>query len=579
MSVVITQRLVREPDGEWAKDFSPLLRRLYQSRGVRNQSDLATELNGLESPGAMKDLGRAAEVLAQAIMQGSHILIVGDFDADGATSTALSVRLLKAMGGKRVSYLVPNRFEYGYGLTPEIVEVALHQKPDVLLTVDNGIASLEGVAAARKAGLQVVITDHHLAGAELPEADAIVNPNQPGCSFPGKSTAGVGVVFYVLSAVRQVLRSQRWFERCRLPEPNLGDYLDLVALGTVADVVPLERNNRVIVEQGLRRIRDGRAKAGIVALIDVASKDYRQICASDLGFVVGPRLNAAGRLDDMSVGIECLLTDDPFTARQLAVRLDALNQERKQIEAEMKAHAEDILKTMAPSDTDAMPWGVCLYDEIWHQGVIGILASRMKDRLHRPVIAFAPADDGAQTLKGSARSIAGLHIRDALDAVATRRPDVLSKFGGHAMAAGLSIEACNLNAFQTLFDAEVRRQLQPVDLTPTMITDGELAENELSLAVAEQIRYAGPWGQQFPEPLFEGVFKIVQSRVLSEKHLKLVLGLSGSSLLVDAIAFNTEWAWRKSLPESLFLVYRLDVNFYRGNKSLQLMIDYIAEAP
>ncbi len=557
----------------------PFLRRAYRARGVKSLSDLDYTLAKLATASQLKGVVAASKILAEAIENQKNILIVGDFDCDGATSTSVAVLALRMMGAASVDYLVPNRFEYGYGLTPEIVEVAKQFTPDVLVTVDNGIASCDGVAAANALGISVVVTDHHLPGNTLPDADAIVNPNQPGCEFISKAAAGVGVIFYVMSDLRRQLRVSGWFERSGIVEPNLASLLDLVALGTIADVVPLDSNNRILVEQGIRRIRAGKARPGILALIDVAGKDYRNLAASDLGFVVGPRLNAAGRLDDMSVGIECLLCDDPVVARQAALRLDELNQERKGIEAEMKAHASVLVDELIKnSEIDSLPWGMCLYDETWHQGVIGILASRMKERFHRPVIAFAPADDSCKELKGSARSISGLHIRDALDKVATRYPALLSKFGGHAMAAGMTIKCKDYEAFAKAFDEVVREELDESELEAIIVSDGELAAHELTIATAELLRQAGPWGQNFLEPVYDGLFDVIQARVLGNKHLKLVLQLEGTGQLVDAIEFNSELVGHVSELKRVRVAYRPDVNEFRGRKSLQLMVQYMSLA-
>ena len=554
----------------------PFLQRAYSARGVKSLSDLDYTLAKLATASQLKGVEAASKILAEAIENQRKILIVGDFDCDGATSTSVAVLALRMMGAASVDYLVPNRFEYGYGLTPEIVEVARQFTPDVLVTVDNGIASCEGVAAANALGISVVVTDHHLPGNILPDADAIVNPNQPGCEFISKAAAGVGVIFYVMSDLRRQLRGSGWFERSGIVEPNLASLLDLVALGTIADVVPLDGNNRILVEQGIRRIRAGKARPGILALFDVAGKDYRNLAASDLGFVVGPRLNAAGRLDDMSVGIECLLCDDPLVARQAALRLDELNQERKGIEAEMKAHASVLVDELINnSDIDSLPWGMCLYDETWHQGVIGILASRMKERFHRPVIAFAPADDNCNELKGSARSISGLHIRDALDKLATKYPALLSKFGGHAMAAGMTIKSEDYDAFSKAFDEVVHEELDESNLEAVIVSDGELVAHELTINTAEQLRQAGPWGQNFLEPVYDGLFDVIQVRVLGNKHLKLVLQLEGSDQLVDAIEFNSELVGQASGLKRVRVAYRPDVNEFRGRKSLQLMVQYI----
>ena len=549
----------------------PLLTRLYAARGVQSAAELDKGLERLIPYQQLKGMDAAVELLVQGLEQGQRMLIVGDFDADGATASAVGLLGLRLLGAAHVDYLVPNRFEYGYGLTPEIVAVALERQPQLLITVDNGISSVEGVAAAKAAGLTVLVTDHHLPGAELPAADAIVNPNQPGCEFPSKALAGVGVMFYVLLALRARLREMGWFTAQR-PEPNLGDLLDLVALGSVADVVPLDANNRILVHQGLARIRAGRARPGLRAILEVAGRDHRRITSTDLGFILGPRLNAAGRLDDMALGIECLLCEDEALARDMAVQLDQLNQDRKAIEQGMQREALAQLKDLPLED---MPFGLCLFEADWHQGVIGILASRMKERYHRPTIAFADAGDGV--LKGSARSVPGFHIRDALDAVAAKHPELISKFGGHAMAAGLSLPQANFAAFAAAFDAEVRRQLCEDDLTGRLLSDGALSIEEFHLPLAKELRNAGPWGQHFPEPLFHGVFQLVQQRVVGERHLKVVLKSECGSVQLDGIAFGVDREiWPNPTVRWVELAYKLDVNEYRGQESVQLLIAHIS---
>jgi single-stranded-DNA-specific exonuclease len=549
----------------------PLLTRLYAARGVQSAAELDKGLARLIPYQQLKGIDAAVDLLVLGLQQGQRMLIVGDFDADGATASTVGMLGLRMLGAAHVDYLVPNRFEYGYGLTPEIVAVALERQPQLLITVDNGISSVEGVAAAKAAGLTVVVTDHHLPGAELPAADAIVNPNQPGCEFPSKALAGVGVMFYVLLALRARLREMGWFNEQR-PEPNLGELLDLVALGSVADVVPLDANNRILVHQGLARIRAGRARPGLRAILEVAGRDHRRITSTDLGFILGPRLNAAGRLDDMALGIECLLCDDEALARDMAVQLDQLNQDRKAIEQGMQREALAQLKDLPLED---MPFGLCLFEADWHQGVIGILASRMKERYHRPTIAFADAGDGV--LKGSARSVPGFHIRDALDAVAAKHPQLISKFGGHAMAAGLSLPEANFGAFAAAFDAEVRRQLCEDDLTGRLLSDGALSIEEFHLPLAKELRNAGPWGQHFPEPLFHGVFQLVQQRVVGERHLKVVLKSECGSVQLDGIAFGVDREiWPNPTVRWVELAYKLDVNEFRGQESVQLLIAHLS---
>jgi single-stranded-DNA-specific exonuclease len=550
-----------------------LLQRIYAARGVTRPEELQHHFAHLARP-AFKGLSEAVSLLADAVVAQARVLVIGDFDADGATSSALAVLALRAMGLSSVDFLVPNRFEYGYGLTPEIVAVAAAQHPDLIITVDNGISSVEGVRAARELGIAVVVTDHHLPGAELPEADAIVNPNQPGCEFPSKNLAGVGVIFYVMNALRAELRQMGWFTESGITEPNMASFLDLVALGTVADVVPLDHNNRILVAQGLQRMRAGQARPGIMAMLEVAGKAPHRLTASDLGFALGPRLNAAGRLDDMSLGIQCLLCDSPTLAREMALQLDELNRDRKAIESGMQQEALSMVNSLAEK-SEQLAWGVCLFDETWHQGVIGILASRIKDRYHRPTIVFADAGDGQ--IKGSARSIPGLNIRDALDAIAARNPHLIQKFGGHAMAAGLSIAREYFDEFSRAFDAEVRRQLTETDLAAQILSDGELSAADFSLELVELLRTAAPWGQHFPEPIFDGEFFIQQQRLVGEKHLKLVLSPEESGqTLIDAIAFNVDLnQWPDASRRRVRLAYRLDVNEYRGRKTVQLMVEYL----
>ena len=550
----------------------PLLARVYRARGVESSAQLDLSLEHLLPPTQLRNVDRAATLLADALATDKRIVVIGDFDADGATSTALAVSALRAFGARHVDYLVPNRFEYGYGLTPEIVALAAQDKPDLIITVDNGISSLEGVAAASALGIATLITDHHLAGRELPQAAVIVNPNQPGCEFPSKALAGVGVIFYTLLALRAELRARGWF--AQRAEVNLAQYLDLVALGTVADVVPLDRNNRILVAEGLRRIRAGQSRPGILALLEVASRQYASVVASDLGFAIAPRINAAGRLEDMSIGIECLLCEDMATARSQASRLHQINQERRVIEQVMQDEALRILAKLELHEASNLPVAMTLYQSGWHQGVIGILASRIKDRLHRPTIAFADGDAGE--LKGSARSIPGIHIRDILDAVATRHPGLVTRFGGHAMAAGLTLPREAYDEFATAFVAEVERHAQDVHLQAVIESDGELAVEDFQLALATQLRFAGPWGQHFPEPVFDGRFTVVSQRLVGEKHLKLVLSPAGSDTLLDAIAFNIDpRVWPDLSVNAIEIAYRLDVNEFRGQRSVQLMVEQL----
>ena len=565
----------RLPEGtfEPLPGIHPVLQSVYRARGVRSNRELEYELGGLLSPERLDGAAEAARLLADALASDRRILVVGDFDCDGATSVALSLLALRAMGARQVDYLVPNRFDYGYGLSPEIVELAAEREAELIVTVDNGVSSVAGVERAHQLGLQVIVTDHHLPGAVVPDADVMVNPNMPDNGFPAKSTAGVGVIFYVLLVLRAELRRRGWFgER---PEPNLAAWLDLVALGTVADVVPLEYNNRILVQQGLRRIAAGRCRPGIRALLEAAGRDLQRVSTSDLGFVVGPRINAAGRLEDISVGIECLLAETLEAACPLAARLDEYNRNRRSIEERMKDQAQRLLEEHA-LDGDDLPWGLCLFDAEWHQGVIGILASRIKERYLRPVIAFAPGDQGE--LKGSARSIPGLHIRDALDEVAALQPGLLKKFGGHAMAAGLILEREDFETFSRLFDRVVRRRLEPEDLQPVVLSDGVIEPGQLGLELAREIARSGPWGQGFPEPVFHGEFEVVNQRLLKEKHWKLVVRAEGYASIHDAIGFNLADRFPGPLPERVRLAYQLDVNEFRGNISAQLRIVHLEEA-
>jgi single-stranded-DNA-specific exonuclease len=569
-------RIIRHRDSGTAQLTSvhPLLSKIYSARSIISADQLDCSASQLLSPKTLKGIDAGASLLADAICQQQKVVIVADFDADGATSCALSMLALRAMGLVDIDFLVPNRFEYGYGLTPEIVAVAKTLKPDVIMTVDNGISSVDGVEIAQNAGIDVLVTDHHLPGNILPNAAAIVNPNQPGCEFESKNIAGVGVAFYVLSQVRAQLRQRNWFNQQNISEPNMAQFLDIVALGTVADVVPLDANNRRLVHQGIQRIRSGAARPGILALLEVAKRSHKNVVASDLGFAVGPRLNAAGRLDDMSVGIRCLLTDDPFVAKELAEELDGLNQDRRLIERGMQAEAEQVLDRMT-LDAREIPYGLCLYEAQWHQGVIGILASRIKDKFHRPVIAFANSNDGE--VKGSARSVAGVHIRDVLDAVASQRPDILQKFGGHAMAAGLSLQLVHLDEFKALFDLEVRKHLSEDDLTQVLWSDGELEPDDFTLVTATILRDGGPWGQRFPEPVFNGVFNLVQQRLVGVNHLKMVVApIDSPQQLIDAIAFNIDIElWPNANTQAVELVYKLDINEFRGVQTVQLLVDSV----
>ncbi|WP_023638920.1 single-stranded-DNA-specific exonuclease RecJ [Dickeya zeae] len=571
---VVTQ-LRRRPvtETELPDSLPALLRRLYAQRGVRQAQELERSLRGLLDYRLLNGISQAVDVLCRALAEERRIVIVGDFDADGATSTALTVLALRSMGGREVQYLVPNRFEDGYGLSPEVVAQAAAKGAELIVTVDNGISSHAGVDDAHRRGIEVVVTDHHLPGDTLPAAEAMVNPNLVDCAFPSKALAGVGVAFYLMMALRARLRESGWFTERGLAEPNLAELLDLVALGTVADVVPLDANNRILVAQGLSRIRAGKCRPGIRALLEVSNRDAAQLVATDLGFALGPRLNAAGRLDDMSVGVELLLCHDIVQARMLASDLDALNQSRREIEAGMQVEALQLCEQLERS-RDTLPLGLAMYHPDWHQGVVGILASRIKERFHRPVIAFAPAGDGI--LKGSGRSIAGLHLRDALERLDTCYPGLMLKFGGHAMAAGLSLAEDRFDEFRQRFADLVGEWLDASQLEGVVWSDGELAVPELSLGTAEMLREAGPWGQAFPEPLFDGRFRLLQQRLVGERHLKVMVEPLGGGPLLDGIAFNVDTVlWPDSSVREVELAYKLDVNEFRGKRSVQLLIEHL----
>ncbi len=571
MQQEIKQRLV-ESEAALPEAMHPVLRRIYAGRNVSSADELDYSLDRLIPYTELGNVETAAALLAQAMAKKKRLLIVADYDVDGATACALGIRALKAMGAADIDYLVPDRFVHGYGLSPDVVELAMQRAPDLLITVDNGISSITGVELARRNGIDVLITDHHLPGAELPAATVIVNPNLPGERFPGKNLAGVGVMFYLLIALRAHLRQQDWFTQAPRPEPHLAGFLDLVALGTVADLVPLDHNNRILVAQGLERIRRGRCVAGIAALLRRAGRTPENISASDLGFAVGPRLNAAGRLRDMRLGIECLLCDEAAQAEDIAKQLDGLNRERQRIQAAMQIDAGSVIAQM-DLDEQASALGLCLYKQEWHQGVIGILASRIKDELQRPVIIFARDDGGV--LKGSGRSIKGVHLKDVIDHIATQAPDLILKYGGHAMAAGLSICERDYEKFSALFDQEIRRLFRLQRFDTALITDGDLAAEHISLPVAQLLSRAGPWGPGFPEPLFEGRFDLLTRRIVGEKHLKLVLSLEDEKVTYHGIAFNmTDAAWEDE-PSSLQLVYQLDINRYQGDESVQLIIRHL----
>ncbi|HAO16866.1 MAG TPA: single-stranded-DNA-specific exonuclease RecJ [Alteromonas macleodii] len=555
-----------------SSDLHPVIDRIYRGRNIANLDDLENGLKGLTHFNVLKGMPQAAQILANAVVQNKRIIIVGDFDADGATSTSVCILALRAMGYQNVDFLVPNRFDFGYGLSVPIVDEAAKQRAEVIVTVDNGISCIDGVTHAKSLGMQVVVTDHHLPGDVLPPADAIVNPNQPGCEFPSKNLAGVGVAFYIMLALKAELQQQGHFERAGLAPPNLASLLDIVAVGTVADVVVLDKNNRILVHQGLQRIRAGKCRPGIKALVEVANRDCAHLTSTDLGFVVGPRLNAAGRLDDMSQGIACLLEDETIQARMIAAELDALNKERREIETGMKAQAETVLEQMALDEGD-MPSALVVYREDFHQGVIGIVAGRLKEKYLKPVIAFAHQDD--EIIKGSARSIPGVHIRDVLDEVNTRYPGVIEKFGGHAMAAGLSLPVAKLQDFEQAFVDIARAHMAKLDGNHALLSDGDLSSKELCLPFAHLLRQAGPFGQGFESPLFDGEFALLDQRLVGQKHLKMVLKSDGANE-VDAIAFNVDLkSWPNAMVKRVHIAYRLDINVFRGQETVQLIVEQI----
>ena len=572
------KRRANFPIGALAQTQLPeLLQRVYANRGVTEPAHLEMSIQHIHPPELLKGMDEAVALIFDAIKQDKSMVVVGDYDADGATSTALAMRGLSSLGAQNLSYLVPNRFEFGYGLTPEIVALCEKRGSKLIITVDNGISSLSGAQCARDLNIDVLVTDHHLPGEKIPNANAIVNPNQPGDDFPSKALAGVGVMFYVLIALRTLMREQGWFKQQNIHEPNFAELLDLVALGTVADVVPLDRNNRIFVEQGLRRIRAGKCCAGILALLQVAKCDYWRAVSSDLAFYIGPRVNAAGRLEDMSVGIECLLAENQNTANELAVKLHRLNSQRRDIETQMR---EQALKSLESINHDASielqqnNLGICVYQPGWHQGVVGVLAARIKEKFYRPTIAFAKADDAGE-LKGSARSIPGVHIRDVLDTVAARNPDMISKFGGHAMAAGLSLSQDNYTSFVDAFNDVLSDWVSAEDLQAEILSDGELTDEHLSLNTAQLLRSSGPWGQAFPMPVFDGEFKVIDYRIVGEHHLKMTLQVINGQNTIDAIAFNYQnYDWNNR-ADIIHAAYELDVNCFRGIESAQMMIRHL----
>jgi len=555
--------------GSWPETLSPLLRRVYAGRGATSLEQAQPKLAQLLPPDTLGGLAEATALLAEAIAANKHIVVVGDFDCDGATACAVGVRGLRMLGATRVTPAVPNRMLHGYGLSPALVGELVGLQPDLLVTVDHGIACHSGIAAAKALGWKVLVTDHHLPGESLPSADAIVNPNLGGDAFPSKMLAGVGVMFYVLLALRKRLREQGALVQ---GEPDLSTLLDLVAVGTIADLVPLDVNNRALVGAGLRRLRAGQGCAGLRALIEVSGREAARLTAADIGFAIGPRLNAAGRLEDMAIGIECLLSDDATQAYELAQILNGINAERRGVQQQMVDEAEAALQRIGDHDELQTPVAVCLFDAQWHPGVVGLVASKLKEKLHRPVIAFAPSEPGGSSLRGSARSIPGFHIRDALANLDTAHPGLMGKFGGHAMAAGLSLEESEFARFQTAFREQVQAMMDPVMLHAELLSDGELSADEFAAANAEALRNGGPWGQGYGEPLFDGVFEVVDWRVVGERHLKLVLRVDGRREPINAIHFG---GWHEQEPPSRTrIAYRLVPDDYRGNGAIQLIVEH-----
>lgn len=553
--------------------LSVLMQRLYLSRGVTKAQEIQYKLNNLLKPDTLSGLKTAAQIIVSAIKQNKKIVVVGDFDADGATATALTLRAMKAFGHSNIDYVVPNRFDFGYGLSSALIPILQDKQTELIITVDNGISSIDGTQVAIDAGMQVIITDHHLADSNLPNADAIVNPNLQDDEFPSKNLAGVGVVFYLLAEVRHQLTTDNWFDDKQIQPPNLATWLDIVALGTVADMVGLDANNRILVTEGLKRIKAGHTVEGIKALIKIANKEIKKTNAETFGFVIAPRLNAAGRLQDMSIGIELLTTDDEIIATNLAQELDEINHQRREIQAEMQSVADSVVSQL--TNIEKLPDGVCLYHKDWHQGVVGLLASKVKDKTNRPAIAFAPENKTSNILKGSARSIAGFHIRDALVAINSKHPELIIKFGGHAMAAGLSILQENYKEFRHIFSEYVKHALTNEQRQHIILTDGELESVELCMAVAEEIQQHGPWGQNFPTPLFDGWFNIIKKQEVGTGHTKLVLQTQDFSKKIEAIAFGIHPTKFKDFGKKNQLTYKLDINEFRGRRNLQLIIQDI----
>ena len=555
-----------------SEHYTSIVDRVLRNRGIGCETELSVQAKHLLHYNTLKDIDKAAQILANAVTEQKNVFIIGDFDADGATSTALCILAFRKMGLRNVNYIVPNRFDFGYGLTEPVVDLAYKAGAQVLVTVDNGISSIDGVQYAKSLGLQVVVTDHHLPGPTLPIADAIVNPNQVDCEFASKNIAGVGVAFYVMSATKNVLQAQGYFASHNIAIPNMADFLDIVAVGTVADVVVLDKNNRILVHQGIARIRSGKTRPGIIALLNITQRHYSKCCTTDIGFVIGPRLNAAGRLEDMSHGIECLLCENSTQAVELALALDGLNQSRRDIEQTMQEQAQLALSKL---NVDAlnMPAALILYNEEYHQGVVGIVAGKMKERYYRPTIVFA--NESEHIIKGSARSIQGVHIRDVLARVDSLHPKLIHKFGGHAMAAGLSMAKADLPVFEKLLISVVSELAQNLPKEAIIYSDGELSEHQLTLENAHDLKYTMPWGQGFEEPLFDGVFTLVNQRIVGKKHLKMTL--AHNDIYVDAIAFNVDVeTWPNHGVKEVKMAYKLDINEFRGQTSLQLMVSDLA---
>ena len=571
--IQIKRREVPETNNLEGLGLSKLIQRLYLSRGITEPSQINYKLQNLLHSSKLSNIKKAAGIVVSCIQKNEKIVIVGDFDADGATATALSIRAIKAFGYDNIEYLVPNRFDFGYGLSSQLIPILQSMQTDLIITVDNGISSISGTAKAKEAGMKVIITDHHLPAEELPNADAIVNPNLHGDEFPSKSLAGVGVVFYLLAEIRKQLTECGWFESKNIQPPNLAQWLDIVALGTVADMVGLDENNRILVNDGLKRIQAGQTIAGIHALLKIAGRDYSKTNTDTFGFVLGPRLNAAGRLEDMSVGIELLLTDDATKARNLAQELDSINQQRKEIQSEMQEVANSVIKEL--KNIKKLPNGICLFHKHWHQGVVGLLASKVKEKTNRPVVAFAPESDESPILKGSARSIEGFHIRDAFVEIEAHYPDLMIKFGGHAMAAGLSIHQENYKQFREIFNQIVDNKLTEEQRMHVIETDGEIDSIDLCLAVAEELQQHGPWGQNFPAPLFDGWFNIIEKKEVGSGHCKMSLQTSDLSKKIEAIAFGLHPDKFNPIGQRNHLTYKLDINEFAGRRNLQLIIQNI----